>query len=737
MKLRSFLPLTLATLCLALLFGGLSHVQAAPTVDPISQAVTFLQSKQQPDGGIDAFEFGASNTSGTARALLALSAQGLDPALLTAASGQSALDYLAAQAITYTHDASGTTSAHLFPANAGLLLNAVSAVNQDGHAFGGMDLIAQLEATYHPASGAYSTTAVLGWTSGAASTLNQAWSILGLSAAGQSVPVTATTYLVSLQAPDGSWDGGSPDSTGLAVLALLGSGHLQPTDAPIQAALDYFRNTQRPSHGWRPSWDSASLNADSTAWVLQALRAVGYAPTSLAWDAPASALLTLQQTDGRIGGTYANAYSTAEALFGLSGRPLYSLSARTQARRALAWMRTLQNADGSWSDFGSPSPGATTDVVLAFAATGYNPASLTATNGTTPLDYLATQAYTYTTNDPASAGKLILAVSAAGRDPYNFGGQNLVHVLTATHYSATIGAFGVPTNTWHQSFALLGLAAAGESIPVSATQNLLALQQPDGGWKYNLSSAAWNTTTPDSTALALQALRAAGLPVTHSAILSATAYLSATQDASGGWGNANSTAYALQSLYAVGADLSDWRTPEGHTPLDALLTYQKVDGPFVYQWDSPWSAPTDNFFATRQAIPPLLGVSFPIGGAPLTVFTAPRALPDADRTLPGDPAATYGAPGLFRLPLDGDPDADATFTLQWQPVGAATWFTATVQRSTGLLTATLPLTQPVDYHFALTINDPDGVQWGRTFSTSVVIESLLQPQRIFLPLIAR
>ncbi|RMF47707.1 MAG: hypothetical protein D6755_04765, partial [Anaerolineae bacterium] len=607
---RLLIPVICAAILLAAWFSIPRPATAAPHSDPVSQAVAFLQSQQQPDGGLDAFGLGASNTSGTARAILALAAQGYDPAMLTASSGQSALDYLAAQAITYTHDASGTTSAHLFPANAGLLLTAISAANANPHAFGGMDLTAQLTATYHPASGAYSTTAVLGWTSGAASALNQAWSILGLSAAGEPVPLTATTYLLSLQAADGSWDWGSPDSTGLAVLALLGSGHYQPTDAPIQAALAFLADTQLASNGWRPSWDSDPLNADSTAWVLQALAAAGYSPHSQTWNDPAAALLSLQQSDGRIGGTYANAYSTAEALFGLSGRPLYALSPRTQARRALAWMAALQNADGSWSDFGSPSMGATTDVVLAFAAAGYDPAGITASGSlSSPLDYLAANAASYAAADPASAGKLALAVTAAGQDAHNFGGLDLVHVLTATHYSPTLGAFGVPTNTWHQSFAILGLAAAGEPIPVNATQNLLALQQPDGGWKYDLSPAFWNTTAPDSTGLALQALIAAGLPVTDTHILSATAYLRSTQDPFGGWSNANSTAFALQGLLAVGEDLHAWRV-NGHTPFEALFAYQKADGPFVYQWDSPWGAPTDNFFATRQAVPALLGVPF-------------------------------------------------------------------------------------------------------------------------------
>jgi len=725
-------PLLLALSLLGLLLGGLRTARAALAVDPLNRALSFLQSQQQPDGGLDAFGTGASNASGTARALLALAAQGYDPALLTAASGQSALDYLRTQAITYTHDASGTTPAHLFPANAGLLLTAVSAAGGTPASFGGMNLTAELTATYHADTGAYSTTAVLGWTSGAASVLNQSWAILGLSAAGHAVPLTATAYLAAMQSADGSWDWGSPDTTGLAVLALLGSGHYQPADAPIQAALDFFRRTQLPSDGWRPSWDSDPLNADSTAWALQALSAAGYAPASLSWNDPAAALLSLQQGDGRIGGTYANAYSTAEALFGLSGRPLYALSPRTQARRTLDWMRSIQNADGSWSDFGSPSAGATADAVLAFAAAGYDPAQLSPS----PLAYLSAQAASVAAADPASAGKLALAVAASGQNPRNFGGVDLISVLTSTHYDLSVGAFGVPTNTWHQSFAILGLAAAGESIPVSATSSLLSLQQPDGGWKYDLSPTPWNTTTPDSTGLAMQALVAAGFPPTDTHILSAVVYLRSAQDTSGGWGNANSTAYALQGLLAAGQDLTAWRVG-GRTPREALLAYQKTDGPFVYQWNSPWGAPVDNFFAARQAVPALLGMPFPFAVSPLTAFAAPAPLPDSDRLLPGSPTLAYGSPGLLSLPLDGDPDRDASFSLVWQPAGAAGWYTATLHRTPGLITATLPFTRPVAYAVQITVSDPDGVQSGGVLSASLVLDGALEPLRLFLPFINR
>jgi hypothetical protein len=308
-----------------------ADLASADTGDVISKALAYIQSQQQPDGGIDAFASGASNPSGTARAMLALVAAGRPVDSMTAAGGASLIDYLKAHAISYTHDATGT----LFPESAGLLLAAASAGQEDPTDFGGMDIVAELEAAFHPASGAYSTTAAQDFASGAASDLNQAWAILGLSAAGRSVPISATSYLIDSQAPDGAWSVGDPDTTAYAVVALIESGNVEPTDPAIQKAIEFFRASQTPEGGWRPSWDTDPINADTTGWIMQALTVAGDALTAESWAKPGgdpvTALIGLQKPDGSIGGTYVNAYSTIEALFGLAGKPLFSLALTNRA----------------------------------------------------------------------------------------------------------------------------------------------------------------------------------------------------------------------------------------------------------------------------------------------------------------------------------------------------------------------------------------------------------------------
>jgi hypothetical protein len=330
-KNSSIALVSLAIMVLVSLSGVLQPGAAQAQSDPIPGAVAYLQANQQEDGGITGFS-GTSDADTTARAVLGLAASGQSLPSLVPATGLTMLNYLESQVVIYTHDKNGL----LFPGRAGLLLAAVAAAGGTPQQFGGMNLLSELEATFHLSTGEYSTEASGGYSSGAASDLSQAWALLGLSLAGQPVPAPAVGYLLGTQAPDGSWGSMDPDTTALAVIALLTSGQVQPADPAVTNALIFFHRTQLANGGWRPSWDTDPLNADTTAWVLQALYAAG--EDLATWVAtegdPVSALAGLQKEDGSIGGTYANTYSTAEALLGLAGRPLSALAQPWQPNRA-------------------------------------------------------------------------------------------------------------------------------------------------------------------------------------------------------------------------------------------------------------------------------------------------------------------------------------------------------------------------------------------------------------------
>ena len=278
-----------------------------------------------------------------------------------------------------------------------------------------------------------------------------------------------------------------------------------------------------------------------------------------------------------------------------------SMATRTvAANRALAWLRTLQQEDGS---FGS-SVGMTLEVVFAGAAAAQDLSTWRApASGLSPLDYLATNVERYAV-DAAFTGKLVVALVAAGYDPSDFAGRDLVSRLAG--YDDGNGAYGAAT--LNQAWAILGLLAAGQSLPKGAAGVLISAQQSDGGWE---GAPSWGTDS-NTTALVLQALVAAGVKADHRAIAKGKSYLAAQQSPTGGftysskWGNAadaNSTAYALQALVALGQDPSSATWLKGSaTAVDDLLRLQLPSGAF--EWQPTQGA---NLLATAQAIPALLG----------------------------------------------------------------------------------------------------------------------------------
>jgi hypothetical protein len=346
------------------------------------------------------------------------------------------------------------------------------------------------------------------------------------------------------------------------------------------------------------------------------------------------------------------------------------------------------------------------------------------------LGYLSSTASAYADVSADAAGKLLLAVEAAGRDGRDLGGLDLVQVISDTWYSPTLGVFGDADNAWHQAFAILGLAAAEESIPVSATRALLNLQNADGSW-----TDAWGYDKPGSTGLVLQALVAAGVPVSDPIIVSSTAFLHSEQNAQGSWDafgspSANSTAYAIQGLLAAGEDLwaQEW-LKEGHSPYNALMDLQRSDGPFAFFG-------ADDFFSTRQAVPALVGAYYPLSNT-LAPFSPVYRGPDPDRLVAVAPRAVWGNSVDLVIPFGSDLDGDATVELSWRMPGATSWVTGTsVYRNDGFYTATVSLTRPLGYEFQVTFSDPDRVQYGSDLTAASDVSTTLDVARVLIPFAA-
>ena len=199
--------------------------------------------------------------------------------------------------------------------------------------------------------------------------------------------------------------------------------------------------------------------------------------------------------------------------------------------------------------------------------------------------------------------RVILALSALGKDARDVAGFDLTLPLGDYEKTAAQGVNGV-------IYALLALDSRDYPMPQNAAAStqatrqlyvdaILAAQLTNGGWSFMGEDA-----DPDLTAMALQALaKYREQSSVQLAANRALVCLSAMQNADGGfssWGseNAESCAQVLLALNALGLDTDDSRfAKNGHSVLDALLTYQNADGGFCHERGGE-----TNLMASEQAV---------------------------------------------------------------------------------------------------------------------------------------
>ncbi|MGL4649833.1 MAG: hypothetical protein ACRC1H_10525, partial [Caldilineaceae bacterium] len=183
------------------------------------------------------------------------------------------------------------------------------------------------------------------------------------------------------------------------------------------------------------------------------------------------------------------------------------------AQAALEWLAAQQGADGGYG-----SMGGAVETMMALGANGLAARDWQSAAATRSLEqYSRFNQARFARSDVAAPGKLAVALAAAdacvGRGTLRVG---------ATFGEAT-GAFG-PSNGAHV-WGMLGTLAVVELLPDAAVTTLLAAQEAGGGWEWQPGFG------PDSntTSLAVQALVAAGEPVSATAVVSGLAYLKSTQ----------------------------------------------------------------------------------------------------------------------------------------------------------------------------------------------------------------
>jgi hypothetical protein len=280
-------------------------------------------------------------------------------------------------------------------------------------------------------------------------------------------------------------------------------------------------------------------------------------------------------------------------------------------------------------------------------------------------------------DDAGRMGRALLLADAAGLDPHDVNGVDLVVRLDASLGAFTPGLYGAadPTfdGTFRQGIAIAGLAAVGEAPPVSAV-DWLSAQQCDhatpaaaGGWQPYRSDTAVPCTAPDSTtfsgpdsnstAMALLGLAAVG----EEPLWDPWVFLASTQAPDGGWAflvggltDPNSTGLVLDAMRAWGESPANW-VVGSTTPLDALLSFVigcGADGAGAFA--SPYSQGAPDLFANLDAIPAAAGETFPLGGPVELADEAPVPCVDEPTTTSTPSTSSTTSPDDGDRPVDDD-----------------------------------------------------------------------------------
>jgi len=409
----------------------------AATTDPTVVAAHYLQQQLAAGGhhfsvsfdGVDYPDHGV-----TADAVLALAAAGTAQTEAAAAT-----DWLAGDVVGYLGFGD---PAEISSGSAAKLLNVALAQGIDPSSFGGYDLLGALKGLEQPNGRFSDKTKYPDYSDPTkladySNTFGQAFALIGLDRAGESVSDAARDYLLTQQCPGGGFQlymsdtgcasdaAADPDATAMAVQALLAVG-----GASSEAAdgLDYLTSRQDSSGGVGGGGPQSGVNANSTGLAGQAFLAGGrtaQARSAVAYltnlqygcDVPAAlrggiAYDAVAFAATKAAGTKAtpadqDRRSTSQALLALAGTPLSAVTA--QGADAVAPALTCAPASTS------PSPSAsvsTTPKPSTSTSTSTSPKpTRTASSATSPAP---DDAPTRTESEPSET---VIAGGSGGAGP--------------------------------------------------------------------------------------------------------------------------------------------------------------------------------------------------------------------------------------------------------------------------------------------------------------------------------
>ncbi|MFJ3876389.1 prenyltransferase/squalene oxidase repeat-containing protein [Streptomyces sp. NPDC090077] len=595
------------------------------------------------------------------------------------------------------------TDAYAYPAGkdgipdataAARLALVAEATGKDPRAFGGHDLLGDLVKYACPRDIGDGARVEGCFTKGDFRTTGQAdaqaMAVIALVNAGMTPPPGSVARLTALQCEDGGFTSilirpGSPGceseagATGLITLALeRGGGH----EAVLQKARGYLKRTQLPTGAWPAVYYETTGNPAATGWAAQALRALGdeaFADAGVSWlskrQLPAGGFgFSEDDTEPRLSPTSTSAIAGAGSdLATLTAKPavpptptnppttppagegpdLKKGAAYLTAPSRLVQGRFYESEPGT----GFAEYGLTIDGAYALAATGEDNAALR--NIVDFMDKGGKDGQKRGIHDwtligtkyasGGSIGKAAVLAEAVGRDPRNFGGQDLIAALakitcqartSTVQQCAAKGNYAYATSVFKQSLGVMAQLRAGEQAAAAEPAAYLkSLQEPSGAWVSLIGEPSGPEV--DSTAMAAMTVDLLPDAGSQAAVDKAIAWLAAQQKEDGGFpgasGNSvNSTALAVQGLSLdapkYGPQIAKART--------FLLSQQNGDGGFNVAKGGQTGS---DLRASAQAVGGATGISFGTLTRDLT-GTTPQPLPTISGGTSGGTSGGNGSP---------------------------------------------------------------------------------------------
>jgi hypothetical protein len=268
-------------------------------------------------------------------------------------------------------------------------------------------------------------------------------------------------------------------------------------------------------------------------------------------------------------------------------------------KKGVSWIRKA-----GLSQF--PGPGFQADTVSALVAARRSGARVPSSSVARFVNSLKDQTADYASG-AGPAGKLTLAAVASGNNPRCFGPASgktdLVAVIRSSYRSST-GQFG--NSVYDQALAILALKAAHEKVPSKAI-SFAKSRRGKYGWNYAMSKSAGDDV--ESSAIMIEALRAAGVSRKSSALKAAYKWITYQRNADGGYNpdtpngetQADTTSYVIRAADALGKNNKNAKR--------ALRALQKSNGAVRSQ---PSAESDYHGIATGNAVLALSGRHYPV-----------------------------------------------------------------------------------------------------------------------------